>query len=221
MTSAHAFSGGAAGHCAADGIERPLTRTWNEIEVKRMRSSTRIGTGVLLAAAALVFVFAAQPARAQSPLCPWPADVPGDLLVSIETCFNCFKNGIVIPGQTPCPPAVFPPTEIWTRSQCYEFPEDPTTQVCDAIASAEVKGCTKAVADAAKCNDAVNTANATAESAICSTFVDPSEGAACLNDVQSALAAQKTAVKNAAAAGRQACVDLTSSVSALCLGDPL
>lgn len=222
MTSARSFSGGAARPCAADRIERqPVRALRNGIEVGSMlRSSKRIGSGVLLAAA-LACVFGAAPARAQTPLCPWPADVPGDLLGSIEDCFNCTKNGVVIPGQNPCPPLVHPPNENWVRTECFEFPEDPTPEVCDPIASAEVKGCSKAVSDAAKCNDAVSNANATAENAICSTFADPSEGAACSSGVQSALAAQKTAIQNAAAAGRQACLDLTDSVRSLCLGDPL
>jgi hypothetical protein len=192
----------------------------SEIEEKSMRSSTRIGTGVLLVAAVLAFAFAAQPARAQSEICVWPADVPEDMLDSIETCFNCFRNGIVVPGQSPCPPAVIPPREIWTRAQCYDFPEAPTAEVCDGIASAEVRGCRRAVADSARCNDALSAANATAETAICSTFADPSEGEACADAVNSELASMRTAIRNAAAAGRQACLDLTSSVRALCLGDP-
>lgn len=212
---------GAALHGAACATELPLMQDRHEIEVKPMRSNTRMRSGALLAAAALALAFAAQPARAQTEACPWPADVPGDLLASIEDCFNCLLNGIVVPGQNPCPPAVFPPGQVWVRQACYEFPEDPTTQVCDGIARAEVRGCTRAVADAARCNDAVSAANATAETAICSTFSDPAEGAACANDVKSALAARRTEIRNAASAGRQTCQDLTASVRTLCLGDPL
>jgi hypothetical protein len=192
----------------------------SEIEEKSMRSSTRIGTGVLLVAAVLAFAFAAQPARAQSDICAWPADVPGEMFDSIATCFNCFRNRIVVPGQSPCPPAVIPPGQIWTRAQCYDFPEDPTPEVCDGIASAEVRGCRRAVADSAKCNDALSAANATAETAICSTFADPSEGDACANAVKAELASMRTAIRNASATGRQTCQDLTASVHALCLGDP-
>lgn len=224
MTSARTLSGGAARHDAAAGSERPLMQARHEIEVKPMRSSTRIGSGVLLAA--IILGLAAQAARAQSPICPWPADVPGDLVTSIDTCFNCLRNNVVVPdrdsdpGSLPCPPPTHPPTEVWVKVPCYDFPEAPTTQICDGIASAETRGCTRAVADAARCNDAVNTANATAQTAVCSTFADPSEGAACASDVQADLAAQTANVRNAAAAGRQACQDLTGSVRSLCLGVP-
>ena len=166
------------------------------IEVEPMRSNPRIGSGTLLGGGGGPRARARRAARAaESPICPWPADVPEDLLGSIATCTNCLKNKMVQTGQVPCPPLITNPNDVWVNARCYEFPEDPDTALCDSIASAEVKGCSKAVDDAARCNDAVNAADATAGNAICSTFVDPSEAAACSSNVQSELAAQKEAVE--------------------------
>jgi len=100
-----------------------------------------------------------------------------------------------------------------------DFSPTPGPELCDKIASAEVKGCIKAVQNAAKCNDVLNNANAKAASADCSTLADPSDQKSCSDGVQAELSSLTESIKNAAAAGTQACADLSSSVLALCLGD--
>jgi hypothetical protein len=169
-------------------------------------------------AAAAVCVLAPQSARAAVAICKSPADVPGQLLTAITTCFNCYKNGTLV-QQVPCPPANPDPNDVWVNDKCYDFPDTPTAANCDRIASTEVSGCSKAVKDAAKCNDALNGANATAETADCLTLPDPGDQQACASSVAAELSALTESVKNAAAAGQQACLDLNSSVRAACLGE--
>ncbi len=181
-----------------------------------MRTINRIGVGALLAGAA-VCLLAAESARAAVAICKSPAAVPGALFTSIETCFNCYKNGTLVQVD-PCPPAVVLPTDVWVKTQCYEFPENPTTAICDQIADSEASACNRAVEDAVKCNDGLNVANATVETANCQTLPDPGDQQTCASDVAAEFSALSTSVKSAATTGLQACQDLKSSVRAACLG---
>jgi hypothetical protein len=180
-----------------------------------MQAITRFGVGALLAAA--VCLLAAQSAQAAAVICKSPADVPGQLLTSIDTCFNCYKNGTLV-QQNPCPPTVTNPSDTWVHQRCYEFPENPTSAICDQIAESEAGACNRAVQDAVKCNDGLNGANATAETASCQTLPDPGDQKTCASDVAAELSALSESVKSAATAGLQACADLKSSVRAACLG---
>jgi hypothetical protein len=190
---------------AADGLEGCLAQDLHGIEVKAMRAITRIGALALLAVAAAACLLAAPAARAAVAICQSPADVPTQLLTSINTCFNC---------KVATPPAC-PANQ---HQACYEFPDNPTEPICDQIADAEVKACLKAVDDAASCNDALNTANATAETATCQTLPDPGDQKTCADDVATELAALSQSVQSAVTTGQQACKDLRSSVRATCLG---
>jgi len=117
-------------------------------------------------------------------------------------------------------PADVPGELLSSIANRVDFAEGASQGLCDQIANAELKGCNKAVQNAAKCTDTLNGANAKAEDGVCSTLEDPSDQQACSNDVQAELDARTTDVKNAAASGLQSCLDLKSSVRALCLGDP-
>jgi hypothetical protein len=207
---------GAAIRVAVAGIEGCLTQDLQGIEVKSMRAITRIGALGLLVTAA-VCLLAAQSARAAVAICKSPADVPGQLFTSIDTCFNCTKNGTLV-IQNPCPPAVVIPGDVWVNTKCYEFPEDPTEAICDQIGDSEVGACNRAVQDAVKCNDGLNGANAKVATANCQALPDPGDQKTCASDVAAELAALSTSVKNAAATGQQACGDLKASVRAACLG---
>jgi hypothetical protein len=217
VTSARARDASAARSCAVDGIERFLAQDLHGIEVNSMRTINGIGVGALLAGT-LVCLLAAQSARAAAAvvICKSPADVPGQLFTSIETCFNCYKNGTLV-QQNPCPPLVVNPGDVWVKTQCYEFPEDPTTAICDEISESEAAACNRAVQDAVKCNDGLNIANAAVETANCQTLPDPGT---CASDVTAEFSALQESVKSAATSGLQACQDLKSSVRAACLGAP-
>jgi hypothetical protein len=217
VTAALARDDGAAIRAAVAGIEGFLTQDLRGIEVKSMRAITRTGgLGLLLTAA--VCLLGVESARAAVAICKSPADVPGQLFTSIETCFNCTKNGTLV-IQNPCPPAVVVPGDLWVNTKCYEFPADPTEAICDQIAESEVGACNRAVQDAVKCNDGLNGANAKAATASCQTLPDPGDQKTCASDVASELSALSTSVKSAATAGLQACGDLKASVRAACLGD--
>ena len=181
-----------------------------------MRTFNGIGIGALLAGA-VVCLLAAQSARAAAVICKSPADVPGQLFTSIETCFNCYKNGTLV-NQIPCPPIVVLPSDTWVKTQCYDFPESPTTAICDEISESEAAACNRAVQDAMQCNDGLNVANATVETANCQTLPDPGAQKTCASDVAAEFSALQSSVKSAASTGLQACQDLKSSVRAACLG---
>ena len=172
-----------------------------------MRATTRKRVGALAAAAAAC-VLATQPTRASAQICEWPGDVPDLLLSALATCTNCL---VTVPPA--CPPAQI--------QKCFEFPADPTPELCDKIAAAEVSGCSKAVKDTAACNNAVNSANATAKQAHCQSLPSPVDQDSCSELVQAELSALAESVKTGAATGQQGCLDLQSSVRALCLGDTL
>jgi hypothetical protein len=185
-----------------------------------MRTINGIGVAALLAGA-VVCLLAAPSARAAAAvvICKSPADVPGQLFASIETCFNCTKNGLLV-QQNPCPPVVVIPGDVWVKTQCYEFPESPTTALCDEISESEAAACNRAVEDAMKCNDGLNIANAAVETANCQTLPDPGAQSSCASDVTAEFSALQESVKSAATTGLQACRDLKSSVRAACLGAP-
>ena len=124
-------------------------------------------------------------------------------------------------AQTPIclSPASVPGLLVSSISNQVEFTPTPGAEICDQIASAEVKGCIKAVQNAAKCNDALNAVDAKVKNADCSTLADPSDQKACSSSVDAELASLTEANKTAAATGKQACPNLSPSVVALCLGD--
>jgi hypothetical protein len=208
----------AAWSCAVDGFERCLAQDLHGIEVKSMRTINRLGIGALLAGA-VVCLLAAPSAQAAAVICKSPADVPGQLFTSIETCFNCYQNGALV-IQNPCPPTVVVPGDVWVKTQCYEFPESPTTAICDEISESEAAACNRAVQDAMQCNDGLNVANATVETANCQTLPDPGAQKTCASDVTAEFSALQASVKDAATTGLQACQDLKASVRAACLGAP-
>ncbi len=100
------------------------------------------------------------------------------------------------------------------------FTPSPGEALCDKIAATEVKGCYKLVQDAAKCTNALNSADAKAQDAVCQTLVDPTEGQQCLDDVKADLDSLNAIVKTQASSGQDSCLTQRASIRAFCLGVP-